>query len=179
MLLRGATAAGTLGKIGAILVLLDDNSQPAQIFSFSAEVPDVLKRKWDAISKPRHRIAQIEMFAAATLLHTFRAELQGYSLVIHEDCDPVNVSLTRGSARNPLTALLCLSFWVIASAVDVLVWVERVSSRDNLSDGLSRGIREVAFQMGAIERIPSFSPWLAGEQEDLLRVIRHNTILGF
>ena len=125
--------------------------------AFSMSVP---QRVIDTWIPRKTQISMIEMFAPVCVLENFKELLKGKRAILFVDSEAVEGALIKGySARWDLCELTG-AFWHTALEMDSIIYIDRVPTDANPSDGLSRGLLDVAKRCGwhIIERplLPSF-----------------------
>ena len=97
----------------------------------------------------------VEGFAPIVALDALREYISGRRLILLVDSEAVEGTLVRGySSREDLCELAGL-FWSLASDLDVEVYIDRVPTDGNPSDGPSRGDAGELEERGSI---PCVSP---------------------
>ena len=117
---------------------------------FGHKVPDDVVEHWRLLGST-HAIAQAELWPVALALHTWPEELRGAFVVLYVDNNAVLDSLIKGNtgclASLDLLSHVCLQIM----RLDLVVWVTRVPSQSNLSDGPSRGDYANVLKLGGVE----------------------------
>ena len=120
-----------LSRIGAVLF---DRScaAPAQ---FGDVVPQQVILTW----LPRAtQICMIESEAVVVAFHTFKAYLKGKTVLLLVDSEAVEGALVKGySSRSDICELVGV-FWDLVLELQSLVYIDRVPTDANCSDGASR-----------------------------------------
>ena len=107
-------------------------------------------------------INESESLAALVWLETFGRGLQGCDAILFLDSESAEGSLLSGYSASPFLTALAGAFWALAAHLQARVWVGRVPSKLNPSDGLSRRDRLWALEQGWAEhsaRCPDPGPW--------------------
>lgn len=138
----------------------------------SCGLPGELIDKWKQVSKPKHLQMQVEALSAVMVLCTFPQVLRSRSAVWFEDCRAVQSALMNGFSRGPCTSMLASGFGVESFHLDVVVWLDRVSSTANPSDGTSRFLLESVGKLGCTKVDPRFPEWLSGGASSMFELTR-------
>ena len=108
-------------------------------------VPDDLLQTW----LPRkNQIALVELFAAVLVLSHFGPELSGKRVIGLVDSECALDALIKGQSKFEDIIKLVKQFWDLVAEHQIDVYLDRVSTDANPSDGLSRGKRVEAEAMG-------------------------------
>ena len=101
---------------------------------------------------PRNtQIVMVEAFAPAVAIDALRSDMEGANILLLVDAEAVEGALVRGySSREDLCELAGL-FWSLACELDIGVYVDRVPTDGNPSDGPSRGRPEELAALGSRE----------------------------
>jgi hypothetical protein len=118
-------------RVGAVL-FAKHCSLPAQ---FGEIVPDQVIQTW----LPRStQICMVELVATVLAFHTFKEYLRGRTGLLLVDAEAVEGALVKGySARSDLCELVGV-FWDLVLELKALVYIDRVPTDANCSDGSSR-----------------------------------------
>ena len=132
---------GTKPKVGAV-VLAWWRESPA---AFGMEVPERLIKTW----LPReNQIALIEIFAAVLVLSHFVPELAGKRVLGLIDSESALDALVKGQSNFSDVVKLVKQFWDLVAEYQIDVYLDRVSTDANPSDGMSRDGKAEAEAMG-------------------------------
>ena len=71
-------------------------------------------------------------------LHTWHTHLENALLLVFLDNEAAKESLVKGASPTPSMRMLSAEFWRLAMTVRVLPWFERVASKSNVIDRVSR-----------------------------------------
>ena len=120
-----------LSRVGAVM-FSRCHQLPAQ---FGEVVPAEVIRTW----LPRAtQICMVELVATVIALQTFKPYLQDKSVLFLVDAEAVEGALVKGySARSDLCELVGV-FWDLVLDLKALVYIDRVPTDANCSDGSSR-----------------------------------------
>ena len=81
----------------------------------------------------------IEMLAPVIVNEAFREELRGKKVILFVDSECVEGALVKGYSAKEDLCWLNAVFWQQALDMDALIYIDRVSTDANISDGPSRG----------------------------------------
>ncbi len=84
------------------------------------------------------RINKAEAAAALLALKSFAAFVRGCDVTLLVDNTPAEGACSRGYSPDPLLAAIVGELWLLAGALDITLWIDRVPTKDNLADPLSR-----------------------------------------
>ena len=84
------------------------------------------------------QICGLEMLAIALGLSSFSDELRGRNVAVYSDNKGAEAATRRGSARSWDHCQIIHEVWTMALRIGAHLWIERVSSEDNISDLPSR-----------------------------------------
>ena len=133
---------GDLNIVGGLL-FADGNFR-----YFSCHVPPSLVNTWKASSK--HVIAMVELYAVVVARFTWSRFLSGRKAIAFVDNESAKEALVKGSSFNAHFRALLLQLEVAEKDVRSWLWISRVPSHSNPSDGPSRGDNSFAESLGAI-----------------------------
>ena len=105
---------------------------------------------------------EAEASAARILLQTFGTRLQNCDIVLFAGSESAEASLLNGYSKNPFMTAPAGAFWTLGASLGTRIWLGRVPSALNPSDGLSRRDRSWAAAQGWAEVRachPDFSKW--------------------
>jgi hypothetical protein len=113
--------------------------------AFHMVIPSELRDQWI----PREsQITMIETFAPIVALQAFGEELRNTKLLLMVDSEAAEGALVKGySSRSDLTELTSV-FWDMCSELNILVYIDRVSTDANPADPPSRGERAKVAGLG-------------------------------
>ena len=119
-------------RIGAACFSADGSAPLA----LSCPIDQVLIDRW----LPRkHQICMVEAFAPVAALATFARVLRGKRIIMGIDADAVLSAFVKGYSDREDILLLVEVLWDTACELDVTLYLERIPTDSNCSDGLSRG----------------------------------------
>ena len=87
-------------------------------------------------------------------LSSFAQEMRGRRVVLYSDNTGAELSVVKGSAKAWDHNQMVHSIWTQAFEQKIRLWVERVPSKLNISDGPSRFRYELLSELGAQWREP-------------------------
>ena len=108
-------------------------------FAFSLLVPQDLLESWLPTG---NAITLIEIFAAVAALEYHGPELVGKRVMILIDSEAALDALIKGYSRVDDVALIVTAFWELVASHQVNVYLDRVPTDSNISDGMSRSHHE-------------------------------------
>ena len=131
-------------------------------FCGSWNIPEPLLQKW---LPRRTQIVMIEAFAAVLVIEGFRFAMSDKKVLLFVDSEPVQAALIKGySSKDDLCSLVGL-FWELCAEASIAIYVDRVPTDTNPSDGASRGDLGDLVRAGALriaidpsERLESSDP---------------------
>ncbi|CAK0791693.1 unnamed protein product, partial [Prorocentrum cordatum] len=95
------------------------------------------------------QIMGLEVLAVALGLSSFEERLAGRALEVFSDNSGAERSVARASARDWDHAALVRGIWSLAARMSLSMWVRRVPSKSNISDGPSREVYSLLHLLGA------------------------------
>ena len=132
---------GTKSQVGAVMLSWWRES-PA---GFGVVIPERLIKTWI----PReNQIALIEIFAAVLFISHFGPELAGKRVLGLIDSESALDALIKGQSKFNDVILLLKVFWDLVAEHQIDIFLDRVSTDANPSDGLSRGALDEARKLG-------------------------------
>ena len=117
--------------IGA--VLFDPEDQ--QLFYSSSSVPVECINQW--LPKASY-MGQLELLAAPFGLSTWESRLRDRPILLWIDNDSAAANLVKGYSPKSDSSSIVGTFWLLAAALRASIYIDRVESKSNLSDGPSR-----------------------------------------
>ena len=93
----------------------------------------------------------VELFAAVQWIATCGPKLTDKQVLLFIDSEAVEGALVKGASSKEDVGDLVLLFWKLVRFHKVVIYIDRVSTDANISDGCSRGSRTLASQLGWIE----------------------------
>merc|ERR1712138_117291 len=103
--------------------------------AFSAPVPKDLIESW---LPTKNAITLIEIFAAIAAISYHGPELVGKRVTLLIDSEAALDALIKGYSRVEDVALIVTAFWELVASHQVNVYLDRVPTDSNISDGMSR-----------------------------------------
>ena len=101
----------------------------------SVPVPDKLLLAWQ---QRKSYMGQLEILAAYFGLSTWSSRLTSRKVLLFVDNDSAGANLVRGYSPLLDSGALAGAFWLLASSMRAAVYIDRVESKSNPSDGPSR-----------------------------------------
>ena len=95
------------------------------------------------------QIMGLEVLAVALGLSSFEGRLAGRALEVFSDNSGAERSVARASARDWDHTALVHGIWSLAARMSLSMWVHRVPSKSNISDGPSREVYSLLHLLGA------------------------------
>jgi hypothetical protein len=136
----GSTAEDGSGddpRIGGVSLLWWNRSSAA----FSIPVPEDLIKSW---LPTKNSITLIEIFAAVAAIEHHGPELVGKRVTMLIDSEAALDALIKGYSNSEDVALIVTAFWEIVARHQINVYLDRVPTDFNISDGMSRArIQEI------------------------------------
>ena len=132
-------------------VLLDNDS----MWHTSWSVPASIIEKW--IPKKNH-MSQLEILAAPLALQTWRDKLLRRDVILFIDNEGACSNLVKGYSPQTDSSAIVGQFWLMACSLELNVYVDRVESKSNPSDGPSRLDCSTLTSMGSIWTDPHPDP---------------------
>ena len=90
----------------------------------------------------------VELFAPVVALIMLGEIIRGMKVLIFVDSEPVEGALVKGYSSRSDMCLLTGVFWRLAHKYDIKVYIDRVPTDSNPSDGLSRNRLDEARSLG-------------------------------
>ena len=107
--------------------------------AFGVVVPTRVTRGWKRASGKERVIHQAELLPAVTAMNTWKGILAHSRVLLFFDNDAARQALVAGSTSSAASAAIVNKFWELVEECSASVWVDRVSTKSNPSDGPSRG----------------------------------------
>ena len=95
-------------------------------------------------------MGQLEIYAGPVSLATWGALLQGHHVLHFVDNDSASASLVRGYSPKADSCELVGLYWLSAAKHRVAIYIDRVESKSNLSDGPSRFDCDLLVRLGSV-----------------------------
>ena len=108
-----------------------------------AELMQISKRRRDG------QVMGLEVLAIALGLSSLEGRLTGRALEVFSDNSGAERSVARASAKDWDHTALVHGIWSLAARMSLSIWVHRVPSKSNISDGPSREVYKLLQCIGA------------------------------
>ena len=138
LLYTDACFAGGESGLGACLV---DPASDARLYASKTFPPA-------GPQKGKHKMAYGECCGAPFGLRRFREYLSGHKVIIFEDNNSSLPAFCKGFSFNEQVNACSSIIWRFAFRERITLWGERDASKDNISDGPSRGEFDACLQLG-------------------------------
>ena len=115
------------------------------LFYSAAEVTNDILSQW--LPKSTY-MGQLELLAAPFALATWERHLSHRSVLLFIDNDSAASNLVKGYSPKIDSSAIVGEFWLLASRLRLQVYIDRVESKSNLSDGPSRFEFNILQQLG-------------------------------
>lgn len=142
LLFTDGASEGDLNTIGGLMFA------DGQFRYFSCHVPPSLVKTWMTNSK--HVIAMVELYAVVVARFVWSKFLGGRKAISFVDNESAKEALAKGSSFNAHFRELLLQLEIAEKDVRSWLWISRVPSHSNPSDGPSRGDRSLVEALAAI-----------------------------
>lgn len=139
-------AASTPPRCAAVLVI------NRQVFYTDVKPPQSLMEKF--CKRRDKQITTLEIVAIMIGLSTFASLLRGRRVILYSDNSGAEKSTVKGAARAPDHNSLVHAIWTHVLRQRIHLWIERVPSKDNISDCPSRFDYRLMNEIGAIWNEP-------------------------
>ena len=104
-----------------------------------------------------NQIMTLEILAISVGLSTFADELRGRKVLVFSDNTGAEAASKRGSAKCLDHCRLIHEIWSHCWANSIHIWIERVASKDNISDLPSREEYRLLEELGGVWRPPQIA----------------------
>ena len=141
-------------RFGVGGVLVDQRFHP-KLYHFSWEVPESVVKRW--LPKTAY-MGQLELLAGPVSLTTWGQQVLDAKLLHFVDNDAASSCLVKGYSPKTDSSELVGIYWLTAAAHRVSIYIDRVESKSNLSDGPSRFDNELLTRLGSLEVKPILPP---------------------
>ena len=141
-------------RFGVGGVLVDQRFHP-KLYHFSWEVPESVVNRW--LPKKAY-MGQLELLAGPVSLTTWGQQVLDAKLLHFVDNDAASSCLVKGYSPKTDSSELVGIYWLTAAAHRVSIYIDRVESKSNLSDGPSRFDNELLTRLGSLEVKPILPP---------------------
>ena len=101
-----------------------------------------------------NQIMALESIAIALGMSTFENELRGRKVVVYNDNKAAEAASKKGTAKCWDHCEIVHDIWTHALLNKTFLWIERVSTKDNISDLPSREEYALLEEIGAVWRAP-------------------------
>ena len=132
---------GTGSRIGGVLFAPWRENPVA----FGIDVPEHVIGRW---IPRKNQIALIELLAPVLLIHHFGSELGSKRVMGLIDSEPVLDALVKGQSKFKDVLELLKLFWDMVAEFGIDLYLDRVSTDANISDGVSRDKMDEAEEWG-------------------------------
>ena len=79
------------------------------------------------------------------------------------DSESAEGALVKGGSSKDDVSSLVMIFWRLVQEFEIIVYIDRVPTDSNISDGVSRNCLKLAKRLGWVEvEIPEFITWASG-----------------
>ena len=111
----------------------------------------------------KNPIMLVEIMAVVHALASVGHLLNRSQVLIFVDSESAEAALVKGGSSKEDICELTLVFWRLIQHFEILVYIDRVPTDSNISDGVSRGSRELPRRLGWWEvEIPDSLDWASG-----------------
>ena len=93
----------------------------------------------------------IELVATVLVLETFRHYMQDTTVLLLVDAEAVEGAFVKGYSSRSDTSLLVGKFWELAQVLNAAIYIDRVPTDANCSDGPSRDKVYIGERLGWLE----------------------------
>ena len=131
--------------LGGVLILQEPDFR---IEFFSTSVPQAIVDSWFSRST---YMGQLEALACPVALTVWKSLLHNHKLIHWIDNDAVAASIVRGYSPKQDSTWIISEYWSLAAEFGIDVYIDRVESKSNLSDGPSRFDVSSLVAMGAVQ----------------------------
>ena len=97
------------------------------------------------------QICMVELVASVLALETFRHYMQDATVLLLVDSEAVEGALVKGYSARSDVSLPVGQFWQLAQALNASIYIDRVPTDANCSDGPSRNKVHIGSRLGWIE----------------------------
>ena len=139
-------------RFGVGGTIIDQRFARPSIQHFSWEVPQSIVDRW--IVKHAY-MGQLELLAGPVSLFTWRKLLSNSKVFHFVDNNAASACLIKGYSPKTDSSELVGVYWLAAAAHKVSIYIDRVESKSNLSDGPSRFDHELLRRLGSEQVEPS------------------------
>ena len=134
--------------VGGVLV---DQRVKASLSHFTWAVPEDVVSRW--LPKKAY-MGQLELLAGPVSLTTWHSQLSNSKLFHFVDNDAASSCLVKGYSPKVDSSELVGVYWLAAASAKTNIYIDRVESKSNLSDGPSRFDQTLLERLGSLEVTP-------------------------
>ena len=139
-------------------VLVDRRVDGPALSHFHWPVPKSMVARW--IPKQTY-MGQLEILAGPIALATWERSLTRVKCIHFVDNDAASASLVKGYSPKSDSCELAGAYWLQAAKTATDIYIDRVESKSNLSDGPSRLEFHALHALGSVEVSPVIPPFLS------------------
>ena len=130
MLYTDVSLKGDRGVLADILSKTQGKKPLPAEFAISNKAPSILL----GCFRESSQIYGLEFFAILAAIFQLKGILRGRPVTIFRDNESAAQALAKGGANHPPAAAMIAQFWLFPDRYSISIWIERVSSGDNLAD---------------------------------------------
>ena len=108
----------------------------------------ISQKEMDRWLPRKTQIVLVEMFAAVQLVASCGDKMRRKKVLLFVDSEAAQGALIKGGSSKADISELGLIFWRLVQEYEILIYIDRVPTDGNISDGCSRGSRELANMLG-------------------------------
>lgn len=142
-------------------VLVDQRSSNPPISHFHWTVPQSMVDRW--IPKQTY-MGQLELLARPIALSTWANSLTNSKCIHFVDNDAASASLVKGYSPKSDSCEIAGAYWIQAALTSSDIYIDRVESKSNLSDGPSRLDFAILASLGSIPVSPIIPDFLTSDE---------------
>ena len=121
---------------------------------------------WDVVERwivRKNQIMMVELLAVVQMVATVGSKLRGRTFLVFVDSESAEGALVKGGSSKDDVSELVRVFWRLIQEFEIIVYIDRVPTDSNISDGVSRNSLVLAKKLGWVEvEIPEFMEWASG-----------------
>ena len=121
---------------------------------------------WGEVAKwivRKNQIMMVELLAVVQMVAAVGEKLRRRKLIIFVDSESAEGALVKGGSSKDDVSSLVRVFWRLIQEFEIVVYIDRVPTDSNISDGVSRNSFDLAKKLGWWEvEIPEFMDWASG-----------------
>ena len=156
-------------------VLVDQRSSNPPISHFHWTVPQSMVDRW--IPKQTY-MGQLELLAGPIALSTWADSLTNSKCIHFVDNDAASASLVKGYSPKSDSCEIAGAYWIQAALTSSDIYIDRVESKSNLSDGPSRLDFAILASLGSIPVSPIIPDFLTSDDSSRW-LSKNNSFHGF